>query len=720
MLCVFCSHERTSRVSDACPHCGFADPLLILDTNDVPRDQHPSDTFTMLNQLFHEQLRSETHRSAVQRASRFWVSQDIERTRQDALDEVRNRIDSLNDRLTNLQTMIDAYENQKYVISLRDHKREVEARSEDGLWGVVPCPMNDCPGRVFRASPSCSMCQTRVCFRCLSPDHDGQPCNPEVQESVRVMMQSCTPCPMCYCVITKHDGCDQMFCTKCTHPFDYLSGTTIPYRNLHNPHFFEHQAQQRNDNSDDLHDWLKSFMQRQYEQRGRVQNLKPNPVVEFDDDGWVTSLKIQGREHVFQIGNWIRSAWDFMRTTANRCPDTLDVPDRELVIEKIRWLENPDDTLGFENLVKLMCSSKQGRATKKLHWTMIRHFLDFLYNTNYVAVQFCEVGITDPTLFQVPVDLLTGCNEILDDDTRPETVLRNLKAWTAKVSKQTKDTCCVCFGKSTSVSCASCRKTTCVQCLETWGTSDSCKIDVTMPCCRESVWETYLSLHHRAKAHRMLTRLLAQEQREYLNARKYVYTTFLENKQHCDLLRKEHETANKEYKAAMDEEKTLKRTTALQTLLTISTKDPVSSGAGAMATYYFETQNSFDETVTHAGVSDASLLTDHVLQKGPDHLAPDQTYLALVNALTVSVSIRMQQHWNRYSQLVDLKETNQHVHDMQLITLIRVFKSIRSQCSVIVGDSARLTDPVHLIRKLKKAIAKRCNVYDLYRVAHNM
>jgi hypothetical protein len=102
---------------------------------------------------------------------------------------------------------------------------------------VMKCPVTDCEGFVG-TKWSCGLCKTKVCKECREQIcEESHTCDENKVLSVKALVKEAKPCPKCAAMISKVDGCDQMWCTQCHVAFSWTTGreeTTI-----HNPHFYE-------------------------------------------------------------------------------------------------------------------------------------------------------------------------------------------------------------------------------------------------------------------------------------------------------------------------------------------------------------------------------------------------------------------------------------------------------------------------------------------------
>jgi len=101
---------------------------------------------------------------------------------------------------------------------------------------IMACPASECRG-FLDDSYKCGMCALVTCKSCHELVSDAHVCNPDTVASVKALKAEARPCPTCAAVISKIDGCDQMWCTQCKTTFSWRTGQ-IETGNTHNPHFY--------------------------------------------------------------------------------------------------------------------------------------------------------------------------------------------------------------------------------------------------------------------------------------------------------------------------------------------------------------------------------------------------------------------------------------------------------------------------------------------------
>jgi hypothetical protein len=84
----------------------------------------------------------------------------------------------------------------------------------------------------------CGLCLIAVCTDCHDELRQGHLCKPELVASIKAIRQEARPCPSCAILISKIDGCDQMWCTQCHVTYSWNSGQ-VEKGLTHNPHYYE-------------------------------------------------------------------------------------------------------------------------------------------------------------------------------------------------------------------------------------------------------------------------------------------------------------------------------------------------------------------------------------------------------------------------------------------------------------------------------------------------
>jgi hypothetical protein len=111
---------------------------------------------------------------------------------------------------------------------------------------VRKCPDPECRGFLSTAW-KCGLCSKWACPEChelKGEDRDAEhTCNPDNVATAKLLAKDSRPCPGCGTVITKIEGCDQMWCPQCHCAFSWRTGQKESGV-VHNPHFYEWQRKQ--------------------------------------------------------------------------------------------------------------------------------------------------------------------------------------------------------------------------------------------------------------------------------------------------------------------------------------------------------------------------------------------------------------------------------------------------------------------------------------------
>jgi len=154
-------------------------------------------------------------------------------------EEIRKMQEELNSKKNKLRDMRETQRN----LRLPNYISETEFKTK--------CPNADCNG-FLNEDFTCILCSTSFCNKCLEKItktvHGGESktnnhvCDPEKLATYEMIKKECKPCPGCAEPISKINGCDQMWCTKCHVAFSWDTGK-IDYGRIHNPHFIEWEKQ---------------------------------------------------------------------------------------------------------------------------------------------------------------------------------------------------------------------------------------------------------------------------------------------------------------------------------------------------------------------------------------------------------------------------------------------------------------------------------------------
>ena len=103
---------------------------------------------------------------------------------------------------------------------------------------IMKCPQSACEG-FLSSQYKCGLCEIHVCAHCHVVKTAEHVCDPALVETIKQIRKEAKPCPKCASLISKIDGCDQMWCTQCFTAFSWTTGA-VATGVVHNPHYFQY------------------------------------------------------------------------------------------------------------------------------------------------------------------------------------------------------------------------------------------------------------------------------------------------------------------------------------------------------------------------------------------------------------------------------------------------------------------------------------------------
>jgi hypothetical protein len=103
---------------------------------------------------------------------------------------------------------------------------------------IMKCPQSTCEG-FLSSQYKCGLCDVHVCSHCHLVKTETHVCDPDLVETIKQIRKEAKPCPKCAALISKIDGCDQMWCTQCHTAFSWTTGA-VAAGVVHNPHYFQY------------------------------------------------------------------------------------------------------------------------------------------------------------------------------------------------------------------------------------------------------------------------------------------------------------------------------------------------------------------------------------------------------------------------------------------------------------------------------------------------
>ncbi len=139
------------------------------------------------------------------------------------------------DRLKTLAAEQDAI-SRAYILELSRLQYGTSTEDTSTVNFTLKCCASECNG-FLDDKYHCSMCETDYCRMCMEIKEEGHVCNEETKATVQAIRRQAKPCPGCGEMISKIDGCDQMWCISCHIQFSWRTGQQMQGYN-HNPEYF--------------------------------------------------------------------------------------------------------------------------------------------------------------------------------------------------------------------------------------------------------------------------------------------------------------------------------------------------------------------------------------------------------------------------------------------------------------------------------------------------
>jgi len=162
------------------------------------------------------------------RAAQVKKSRDLNEKRNEILSEIK----LLKEKVRSLTEISNAYTLE--IERLYNGTSTSDTSTKENF--TFKCPSNECKG-FLNSKHFCNLCETQYCKDCMCVKNKEHICDETVKETVRIIKKSSKPCPGCGEMISKIDGCDQMWCIKCHVQFSWKTGFQITGYN-HNPEYF--------------------------------------------------------------------------------------------------------------------------------------------------------------------------------------------------------------------------------------------------------------------------------------------------------------------------------------------------------------------------------------------------------------------------------------------------------------------------------------------------
>ena len=155
------------------------------------------------------------------------------------IDKIKDKVSCIQKQRDMCNDEIALRKRKQYNIisNLNVEKVEIEKKVSNRFIGH--CPQKDCKG-YLSTDYICGICKEKACRSCRQVQHNGEECDKDTVETIKLIARDTKGCPNCGVPIFKISGCSQMFCMSCKTPFDWETGKIVHGR-IHNPHYYEWQ-----------------------------------------------------------------------------------------------------------------------------------------------------------------------------------------------------------------------------------------------------------------------------------------------------------------------------------------------------------------------------------------------------------------------------------------------------------------------------------------------
>jgi hypothetical protein len=148
------------------------------------------------------------------------------------MEEAESELNRIKAQLYEQKELIKSYKLQIYRLRMGEDQEESSKKENF----THKCSTINCNG-FLDSRYFCSLCDTKFCRHCLEIKEEDHECNEETKATIQAIKKEAKPCPGCGEMISKIDGCDQMWCIKCHIQFSWRTGQQMSGHN-HNPEYF--------------------------------------------------------------------------------------------------------------------------------------------------------------------------------------------------------------------------------------------------------------------------------------------------------------------------------------------------------------------------------------------------------------------------------------------------------------------------------------------------
>ncbi len=136
----------------------------------------------------------------------------------------------------------DRKERRDLTMRIWDSEEKLNDLKDDIIRYDMNCVNSECSGKVSSSEDTaiCGLCNTEQCTKCKTEieGSNEHSCDPNILATLKMISATSKQCPGCDALITKIEGCSQMFCTQCYTLFNFNT-LRVEHGFRHNPHYLD-------------------------------------------------------------------------------------------------------------------------------------------------------------------------------------------------------------------------------------------------------------------------------------------------------------------------------------------------------------------------------------------------------------------------------------------------------------------------------------------------
>lgn len=266
-------------------------------------------------------------------------------------------------------------------------------------------------------------------------------------------------------------------------------------------------------------------------------------------------VKCTDGEIINQFDYWMDRCRHEIREYARAVPEHAEISDNQDVLNKIRWMEN---VIHDNEYVTRVFKKRNDLVDKQFHWMLLKNFIQTMLNVNGFMKQAMieivrmvsdcksndgkkvpedEIRAKINGVYTIVKDIMSRYKDVLAAKTLYTSMKKQLIVHRKSIKGCTECfVCCKDDQKATSLRCPWCMESSCEPCITQWWSTDACKMEVTLPCCKKPAWPMLFCFRKTSNIHAKLKKKIEAAILEKEKAMRYRYVQYVENKKHAESL----------------------------------------------------------------------------------------------------------------------------------------------------------------------------------------